>query len=105
MRGRKFNLIVSNPPYVRSDDTALAGLRHEPRSALAAGTDGLEAIRVIAADCGALLSDNGVLLIEHGAEQQEDIAVLLEKHGWTDICCHNDLAGHPRVTVARQGGK
>jgi len=105
VQGQTFNIIVSNPPYVRSDDTALLKLQHEPQSALAAGIDGLDAIRILAADCGALLADDGILLIEHGAEQKRDVAALLGKHGWTDICCHNDLAGHPRVTVARQGGK
>ena len=105
VRGQTFNVIVSNPPYVRSDDTALLKLQHEPQSALAAGVDGLDAIRVLAADCGAILAADGVFLIEHGREQKDDIATLLEKHGWTDICCHNDLAGHPRVTVARKGGK
>jgi len=105
VQGQTFNIIVSNPPYVRSDDTALLKLQHEPQSALAAGIDGLDAIRVLATDCGELLADDGVLLVEHGAEQMDDVAALLEKHGWTDICCHNDLAGHPRVTVARRGGK
>jgi len=105
VQGQTFNIIVSNPPYVRSDDTALLKLQHEPQSALAAGIDGLDAIRVLAADCAALLADDGILLIEHGAEQKGDVAALLGKHGWTDICCHNDLAGHPRVTVARRGGK
>ena len=105
VQGQTFNIIVSNPPYVRSDDTALLKLQHEPQSALAAGIDGLDAIRILAADCGALLADDGILLIEHGAEQKRDVAALLGKHGWTDICCHNDLAGQPRVTVARRGGK
>jgi release factor glutamine methyltransferase len=105
LRDRRFNVIVSNPPYVRSDDEALLKLKHEPQSALAAGTDGLDAIRVLAAECGAILADDGVLLIEHGAEQPVAVAELLEEHGWTDICCHNDLAGLPRVTVARRNGK
>ena len=105
VQGRLFNVIVSNPPYVRSDDEALLKLRHEPQSALAAGIDGLDAIRVLAADCGALLAKDGAMLVEHGAEQEGDVATLLEKHGWTDICCHNDLAGLPRVTVARRDGK
>ena len=102
---RLFNVIVSNPPYVRSDDEALLKLQHEPQAALAAGTDGLDAIRILASGCGAILADDGVLLIEHGAEQPAAVAELLESHGWTDICCHNDLAGLPRVTVARRGGK
>lgn len=105
VKGRKFNIIVSNPPYVRSNDEALLKLQHEPQSALAAGEDGLDAIRVLAADCGALLEDDGLLLIEHGADQAADVAALLGSHGWTVICCHNDLAGLPRVTVARRDGK
>lgn len=105
VRERRFKVIVSNPPYVRSDDEALLKLQHEPQSALAAGADGLDAIRVLAAECGAILADEGVLLIEHGAEQPVAVAELLEEHGWTDICCHNDLAGLPRVTVARRSGK
>ncbi len=104
-QGQKFNIIVSNPPYVRSDDEALLKLQHEPQSALAAGEDGLDAIRVLAADCAPLLADEGMLLIEHGADQAAPVAALLESHGWTDICCHNDLAGLPRVTVARHDGK
>ena len=105
VRGREFNVIVSNPPYVRADDEALDNLRHEPGMALVAGEDGLDAIRVLAADCGDLLVDGGLLLIEHGAEQADDMAQLLEDNGWAEIRCHNDLAGLPRVTAARRGGK
>lgn len=103
--GQRFNIIVSNPPYVRSDDPALDALRHEPLAALAAGADGLDAIRVLAADCGAILADDGMLLFEHGADQQDDVAALLAAHGWSDITCHTDLAGLPRVTAARRFGK
>jgi release factor glutamine methyltransferase len=103
--GRVFNVIVSNPPYVRADDEALERLGHEPRMALVAGADGLDAIRVLAADCGELLVDGGLLLIEHGADQGDEVARLLEDSGWTEIRCHNDLAGLPRVTGARRGGK
>jgi release factor glutamine methyltransferase len=102
---RRFNIIVSNPPYVRSDDEALLKLQHEPQSALAAGKDGLDAIRVLAADCPAILEHDGMLFLEHGAEQASEVAALLESHGWANICCHNDLAGLPRVTGARRGGK
>ena len=105
VQGQNFKIIVSNPPYVCSDDAALLKLQHEPQSALAAGKDGLDAIRVLAADCAAHLEDGGMLLIEHGADQAAEVAALLESHSWTDICCHNDLAGLPRVTVARRNGK
>lgn len=105
VRDRLFDLVVSNPPYVRADDEALAKLQHEPRSALVAGEDGLDAIRVLATDCARILVEGGALMIEHGADQQDSVAALLADHGWTDIACHNDLAGLPRVTVARRGGK
>ncbi len=100
-----FNLVVSNPPYVRAADEALLQLQHEPQSALVAGDDGLDAIRVLAADCRNILVAGGLLAIEHGFDQADDVAALLDEHGWTDIQCHNDLAGLPRVTVARQSGK
>ena len=104
VRDRTFDIIVSNPPYVRADDDALAALRHEPQPALVAGEDGLDAIRVLARDCGDILVERGLLLIEHGSDQRDAIAALLHEHGWVDIECHNDLAGLPRVTAARRGG-
>lgn len=100
--GRTFNLIVSNPPYVRAGDPALEALQGEPQSALVAGDDGLDAIRIIARDGIALLEDDGVLLVEHGAEQQDGVAALFASHGWVDITCAKDYAGLPRVTVARR---
>ena len=104
VRNRVFDLVVSNPPYVRAGDEALAKLRHEPRSALVAGEDGLDAIRILARDCAGILVEGGALMIEHGADQADDVARLLAGHGWTEVACHNDLAGLPRVTVARQSG-
>jgi len=103
--GQQFNVIVSNPPYVREDDEALQDLRHEPLSALASGADGLDDIRILATDCGGILAADGWLMMEHGADQQADVANILEAAGWVDITCHNDLAGKPRVTVARRSGK
>jgi len=100
--GRTFNVIVSNPPYVCAGDTALDALRREPQAALVAGDDGLDAIRILARDCGSLLAPEGVLLIEHGAEQQDAIGTLLHEHGWSGITCHKDHGGLPRVTVARR---
>ena len=102
---QQFNVIVSNPPYVREDDEALQDLRHEPLSALASGADGLDDIRILATDCGGILAADGWLMMEHGADQQADLANILEAAGWVDITCHNDLAGKPRVTAARRSGK
>jgi release factor glutamine methyltransferase len=105
VRHERFNVIVSNPPYIRADDTALRKLSHEPLAALVAGPDGLDAIRTLAEDCGEILEENGVLLVEHGAGQQADVAEIFEASGWSEIAGHNDYAGLPRVTVARRGGK
>lgn len=105
LAGQLFELIVSNPPYVRDDDAALQALRFEPRSALASGADGLDDLRVLAADCGAILTPSGWLMLEHGADQEDDVAAILSAAGWANIACHNDLADLPRVTVARRSGK
>jgi release factor glutamine methyltransferase len=101
---RRFNIIVSNPPYVRDDDQALQKLWHEPLSALASGQDGLDDIRVLATDCVSILRAGGCLMMEHGADQKDDVSHILAAAGWVDITCHNDLAGKPRVTVARRDG-
>lgn len=98
---RTFDIVVSNPPYVREDDPVLQGLKFEPRSALTAGPDGMNAIREIARAAKAVIETNGFIILEHGAEQQQSVAAVLRDHGWSDIACFKDLAGHPRVTRAR----
>jgi release factor glutamine methyltransferase len=103
--GKLFNIIVSNPPYVAEDDTALAGLQYEPKKALISGMDGLDDIRILARDCADILAQNGWLMMEHGINQADDVANILKAENWTDITCHNDLSGRPRVTVARRNGK
>jgi len=105
VENQQFNIILSNPPYVREDDEALLNLRHEPLSALASGKDGLNDLRVLATACGPILAPDGWLMMEHGADQKGDVADLLGAAGWVDITCHNDLADLPRVTVARRDGK
>jgi len=105
VHGRQFEIIVSNPPYVRSDDEALKTLRFEPVSALESGPDGLDDIRILAQSCPPILADGGWLMIEHGAEQPDAVASILRAAGYADIACHKDLAGLPRVTVARWSGK
>lgn len=101
--GQAFDLVVSNPPYVAAGDPALAALRHEPSLALTPGDDPLSAIRVLARDVRALLPPEGPLLLEHGVGQEQDVADVLAYHGWTGIEMFKDLAGHPRVVLARRG--
>ena len=98
---RSFRVIVSNPPYVGDSDSALEELRAEPGVALASGPDGLDAIRRLAHDCSSIIDADGLLILEHGNEQQLAVADILESNGWRDIACFDDYAGHPRVTTAR----
>lgn len=99
--GQKFRVVVSNPPYVATGDKALDSLRSEPVAALAAGEDGLDAIGRLARDCPAIIEDDGLLALEHGAEQRDQVAELLMSYGWQHIQCYDDFSGLPRVSTAR----
>lgn len=74
-----FDLIVSNPPYIRADDQHLDDLAFEPKSALVSGEDGLDDIKIIIADAPIFLNKQGYLLLEHGFNQQVSIIKLLSK--------------------------
>jgi release factor glutamine methyltransferase len=101
----RFDLIVANPPYVASVDPLLAGpLRHEPRIALAAGPDGLDAIRDILRDAPAHMSAGARLLMEHGSTQRDAVAQLAAEAGFALLAAHRDLAGHDRVVVLAHDG-
>ena len=97
----RFELIVSNPPYIRADDPHLAALRHEPLSALASGADGLDDIRRIAAQAREHLQPGGWLLLEHGWDQAGAVAQLLGEQGYVEVQHRTDLAGHLRCTGGR----
>lgn len=98
---RRFDVVVSNPPYVREGDPALADLGHEPRQALVSGEDGLDAVRRIAAEARSITKAGGSLLIEHGAAQADAVAAILDAEGWLDLQSIRDLAGLPRLCAAR----
>jgi release factor glutamine methyltransferase len=103
--GRRFDVIVSNPPYIENDDVnlSLGDLRFEPRSALASGPDGLDDIRVIAAQAGQHLLPGGWLLLEHGWQQRAAVRALLEAAGFTEVQTEPDLEGRDRVSLGRLG--
>ncbi|MBX6421146.1 MAG: peptide chain release factor N(5)-glutamine methyltransferase [Nevskia sp.] len=101
LAGERCDLIVSNPPYVAQADPRLAQLRCEPPLALVAGTDGLAALRAIAATARASLRAGGWLLLEHGAEQGAAVRALLRERGYAAIETRRDLAGLERATGAR----
>jgi release factor glutamine methyltransferase len=100
----RFDLIVSNPPYVAAGDPHLAqgDLRFEPPAALSPGGEGLQAIRRIIAGASAWLVPGGSLAFEHGYDQAAQVRELLATAGWQDIEVRRDLAGIERVSVARR---
>ncbi len=99
------DLIVSNPPYIRSDDPHLSALRYEPLAALAAGDDGLQDLRTIVAAAAARLAPGGWLLLEHGWDQATAVRGLLAAAGFRDIGSRRDLAGIERCTGGRVPGE
>jgi release factor glutamine methyltransferase len=104
LAARRFDAIVSNPPYVAIADPHLqAGdLRFEPMIALRAGSDGLACIRHIVAHAGRHLHAGGWLLFEHGHDQGEACRTLVRAAGYEDVYTEHDLADWPRVTVGRK---
>jgi release factor glutamine methyltransferase len=97
----RYDLIVSNPPYVEANDPHLAALAHEPLSALAAGPDGLADIRSIVAQAPARLRSGGWLLLEHGHDQAPAVRELLAAAGFQAVASRRDLAGIERCSGGR----
>ena len=97
---RRFDLIVSNPPYIAAHDHHLqqGDLRFEPPQALAAGPDGLDDLRIIIGGAPAHLTSGGWLLLEHGYDQEAPVQALLRDAGFADVFTRRDLAGQPRVS-------
>jgi len=98
----RYTMIISNPPYIPVDDPHLrqGDVRCEPRQALAAGDDGLAALRAISTGARAHLVPQGILLLEHGFDQDAAVKRLLTDLGYTRITLQRDLAGLPRITSA-----
>jgi len=101
----RFDLIVSNPPYVAACDPALSdpALAHEPRLALTPGADALACLRIIARDAPQHLAPGGWLVLEHGAEQGGPVRHQLVLAGFRYVRSHHDPAGHERVTEGQYG--
>ena len=99
----RFDLIVSNPPYIAAGDSHLnqGDLRFEPLEALASGADGLDAIRHVAESAQARLTSGGWLLFEHGYDQGEKVRALLEANRYGAIEQWQDIAGILRVSGGR----
>lgn len=103
LNNQKFDVIVSNPPYIEQEDAHLnqGDLRFEPVSALASGQDGLDDIRKIIDDCLLHLKPQGWLMLEHGYNQAGQVADLMSQTGLIDIKTITDFGGNHRVTIGK----
>ena len=98
---QKFDLIVTNPPYIDADDHHLkeGDVRFEPGSALVSGDEGLADIKLIICGAKSYLSDGGCLLIEHGYQQAEAVRNLLSDEGYAQVSTLRDLGGNERLSL------
>lgn len=102
-QGMRFDVIVSNPPYIPSAviETLMPEVKeHEPMSALDGDADGLKFYREIIKNANKFLTERGQLFFEIGCEQAADVSALLEENGFQNICVIKDLAGLDRVVCA-----
>ncbi|MCW5749252.1 MAG: peptide chain release factor N(5)-glutamine methyltransferase, partial [Alphaproteobacteria bacterium] len=101
----EFDVVVSNPPYVPSDDIETLDpevSEHEPWLALDGGPDGLECYRRLAGQLGYLVRPGGVVALEVGKGQAQAVARLVRAAGFRSLTVHNDLGGIPRVVLAHR---
>ncbi|SHF51939.1 [protein release factor]-glutamine N5-methyltransferase [Modicisalibacter ilicicola DSM 19980] len=103
LSGRRFDLILANPPYIADDDPHLdqGDVRFEPRSALVAGADGLADLRHLVVAARDHLVPGGWLLLEHGWTQGPAVSEALLRAGYEEVATLTDLAGQPRVAIGR----
>jgi release factor glutamine methyltransferase len=101
--GERFDLVVSNPPYIAAGDPhlRLGDLRFEPQRALTPGSDGMALLRQLAADAPKFLLPGGWLVLEHGHDQADAVSDALAAAGLREVFGARDLAGLPRVAGAR----
>lgn len=100
-----FDIIVSNPPYIRTSviDTLEPEVRDfDPLAALDGGPDGLQPYRIIARDCDAFLAEGGVLAVEMGYDQKQSVTDIFSKHGYTLLQEISDLAGNDRASLFKR---
>ncbi|KQY89427.1 protein-(glutamine-N5) methyltransferase, release factor-specific [Pelomonas sp. Root1444] len=104
LAGRRFDLVVSNPPYIAGDDPHLPALRHEPITALTPGGDGFADLQSLIDAAPQHLAPNGWLLLEHGWDQADAVAQQLAARGFADVALKRDLGGRARASGGRWRG-
>jgi len=103
LKGKSFDAIIGNPPYIREGDVHLihGDLLYEPKIALTPGPTGLEAFQIILSQCPFYLKPNGLIAFEHGFDQADKVAELLTRAGFDNIKTFQDFSGNQRVTIGR----
>lgn len=94
----RYDLLLSNPPYVAEVDPALHALRYEPRAALTPGLDALQSLRTLVRGAPPHLLPGGWLLLEHGPDQGAKVRRALVLAGFRSVRSHRDFGGHERIT-------
>jgi release factor glutamine methyltransferase len=97
-----FDVIVANPPYVAAGDPHLDALVFEPRDALVAGADGLDALRRVVGGAAGHLAERGWLIVEHGHDQGDAVRSLFRDQAFRGIESRRDLAGYERATLGHR---
>ncbi len=99
MADNRAALIISNPPYLASNDPHLPALHYEPQSALVSGANGLEDLEQIISAARRVGCKGSLLLLEHGCEQGSSVRALLDNYNFSRIQTERDLAGHERISL------
>ena len=94
-----FDLVISNPPYIAEGDSHLEKLVHEPNIALVSKEKGLFSIKKIVEQSRKVLKKGGMLMIEHGYDQQDDVGNIFKKNNFSKIESLKDLQSLPRITI------
>ncbi len=101
LAGQRFDLVISNPPYIAGNDPHLPALRHEPLTALTPGGDGLTDLYTLIDAAPQHLAPGGWLLLEHGWDQADAVARQFAARGFAESALRRDLAGRPRASGGR----
>ena len=99
IKDQRFDLIISNPPYIAGDDPHWPGLKHEPRLALHSEAEGYADLFTIIDGAAEHLKSGGLLLLEHGWNQAAAVQERMAQAGFQQISSRQDLAGHHRCTL------
>lgn len=100
---QRFDVIISNPPYIAQNDPHLqaTSLPYEPMSALTSGVDGLDDIRLLVQQAPRHLNSDGWLLLEHGYDQGAAVRHLMQSAGFSAIATHRDYGNNDRITLGQ----